>query len=108
MSLLQELEYERNKYYRLLDDVNSIYANLEKCIDNLDNADLELAKYYLVNDEGADEKKINNTISNITSTSEVLKETIIPAINNKITQLNNDIGKLNNDVTKMQDLYEGF
>lgn len=93
MSLLQELEYERNKYYRLLDDINSIYTNIDNCIDNLDNADLELSKYYLVNEESADEKKIYNTISNLTSTKEVLKDTIIPAINNKITQLNNDITK---------------
>lgn len=100
MSLLQELEYERNKYYRLLDDINSIYTDIENCIDDLDSADLELYKYYLVNDESTDDKKINNTISNLTSTNEVLKNTIIPAINNKIAQLNDDITK--------QGQYEGF
>lgn len=100
MSLLQELEYERNKYYRLLDDINSIYSNIDNCIDDLDNADIELSKYYLVNDESADDKKINNTISNLTSINEVLKDTIIPAINSKITQLNDDITK--------QGQYEGF
>ncbi len=101
MSLLQELEYERNKYYRLLDDINSICTNIDSCIDNLDNADLELSRYYLVNDESADEKKINNIISNLTSTNEVLKDTIIPAIKSKIEQLNNDI-------TKAQGGYESF
>lgn len=100
MSLLQELEYERNKYYRLLDDINSIYTDIDNCIDDLDSSDLELSKYYLVNDESADEKKINNTISNLTAINEVLKSTIIPAINSKITQLNDDITK--------QGEYEGF
>lgn len=100
MSLLQELEYERNKYYRLLDDINSIYTNIENCVDNLDSADLELSRYYVINNESADDKKINNTIKSLSSTKEVLKDTIIPAINSKIAQLNDDIAK--------QGQYEGF
>lgn len=91
MSLVSDLEYERNRYYRLLEDIKSIYSNLDNCGDKLDNSDIELSNFYQINDESIDKKRISELVKSIDGTNVILKENIIPAIKNKIEQLNQDI-----------------
>lgn len=94
MSLISELEYERNRYYRLIDNVKSICNYLDDSSNHIDSAIEQLNKFYRIDEEKADNNKLKETANNINNVRSVLVDKIIPSISNKISQLNSEISRL--------------
>lgn len=104
MNLISNLEYERNRYYKLKDSIIYICSCLNKGIENIDDSSIILDKLYTINDESVDNKTFKKIIKDIDSMYEVLNNTILPAINKKIDILTNDIKKIEN--SSMEKSYE--
>ncbi len=83
------------KYTHLKSYVNSIVNNLTRAISDLSSVDSNVKNKYLVDDNNTPvESRISTLISNMSSTRDYLRDTIIPAIDSAITGTNNKIQKL--------------
>ena len=91
MSKFNNLEYERNRFYKFKDDIIKIINLLNNINENLDNSSIELDSSFTINDEYIDNNIFKTNTKDINKTLKILNETIIPSINNKIVQLNTEI-----------------
>lgn len=91
MSLISELEYERNRYYKLRDDITEIYNCLTIGDNKFDYVDKQLYKYYNINDEQVIQNNLEKISENINNIKNVLNNNILIAINNRIAQLDTEI-----------------
>ena len=80
MALISELEYERNRYYKLIENINLICRYLNSGNENINKAFTQLDKLYRVDDNKVDNDILKQTGNNINSIYQVLVEKIIPAI----------------------------
>ena len=92
--IVSELEYERNCYYKLKEELNNLCDMLEISIDDIDDSSIILDNSYLINDNSIFDKKYKGIIKNLNNINNVLLDTIIPGIDNKIEVLTNEINNL--------------
>ena len=82
-------------YTNLKSYVSSIVNDLNSAISNLSGVDSNVKNKYLVDDENTPvESRISTLITNMSSTRDYLRDTIIPAIDSAITGTNKKIQKL--------------
>ncbi len=81
-----------HKYEILKSDINTIIINLNNTVNDLENIRPNLKNIYNINEDitpiVSNVEKVKNKIS---ETSNYLKNTIIPSINNTIRKLTNDL-----------------
>ncbi len=94
MSLISELEYERNRYYKLMDNIKSICSHLNTSTTNIESATNQLGKYYRIDSDIADNSKLKDSVDSINNIYNILITKIIPTINSRIAQLNIEITRL--------------
>jgi len=92
--IASELEYERNCYYKLKEELSNLCDMLELSIDDIDDSSIILDNSYLINDNNIFDKKYKDIIKNLNNINNVLLDTIIPGIDNKIEVLTNEINNL--------------
>ncbi len=81
-------EYEINKYYKLLDNINELEKRLNDCIENIDDASISLDTYFNINGDNIDNYYFKRSVDKIKYILGVLNKTIKPAIIEKINNYN--------------------
>ena len=81
-------EYEINKYYKLLDNINELEKRLNDCIENIDDASISLDTYFNINEDNIDNYYFKRSVDKIKYILGVLSKTIKPAIIEKINNYN--------------------
>lgn len=81
-------EYEINKYYKLLDNINELEKRLNDCIENIDDASISLDTYFNINGDNIDNYYFKRSVDKIKYILGVLSKTIKPAIIEKINNYN--------------------
>lgn len=85
------LTRERQKYSNLLEDVRTTCRHLKKGISKLDSVSNKVIKGYSIDDVSADRNYLEKTKEKAEDLYHQLKETVIPAIEQKIHKLSDDI-----------------
>ena len=92
--IISDLEYERNRYYKLKEELNNLCDMLKLSMDDIDDSSIILDNTYLINDNNIFNKKYKNMINNLNDMYNTILDTIIPGIDNKIESLTKDINNL--------------
>lgn len=93
MSAISKLEYERNCYHKLKDEITNACNTLINSIDDIDDSSIILDKSYLINEKNIFEDKYKKILKKLEDINIVLLDTILPNIDNKIETITNDINK---------------
>ncbi len=94
VSLISELEERRNRYYKLIDNMNSICSHLDNSTTNIEKAIEYSNSFYRLNNEPADKNKLENTINEINNINDMITTKIIPSINSCISNLTIELNKI--------------
>lgn len=89
-----ELEYERNSYYKLKEELNNMCDMLSNVIDDVDDSSIVLDNTYLINEKNIFEKKYKDILKELNNINNNILDTILPGIENKIEVLTKDINEL--------------
>lgn len=84
----------KGKYTKLKKEIKDICENLHSSKTYLDEAKEQLRKNYTVDNESADQGKLNKVSRDIDDTINYLQNKVIPAINSEINGLNDSISAL--------------
>lgn len=91
MSTLSDLYSKKRKYKNLKESIENIINYLEISINNIENVSSRINSCYQIDGEKADKGKLSELNSELQEKKNGLKNTIYPAINNKIYELENQI-----------------
>ena len=73
-----------SNYESLRNELYAVIHYLDKCINNLNDFDLNLSKYYSVNDSYLEKVSIMSIKNELSSKLKYLDDIVIPSINSKI------------------------
>lgn len=85
-----ELRNKREKYYTLLDNVNSLKRQVNSAASSVSSASV-IGDYFAIDGMSADNNTIKNVSVDIDNILQEIDNRIIPGINNKISYLNREI-----------------
>jgi len=92
MSKSNQLRNKQRAYYSLLENVSSFTSKLKSAYTQLENS-TKINSSFLIDSEPADNQDIKNSRDEIKRISDYLSSTIIPAIQNKISNLSREISQ---------------
>lgn len=95
---INKAENELNAYNESLKKANSLYKNLDDSKKHLNNAILNMVKYFTFTTKTADGGDLAKVVEEIDGYLNKINKEIIPAINSKINSLKNEIRRLKNDL----------
>jgi hypothetical protein len=90
-----ELQYERNRYSKLRNDLRLINQKLSNSISDINAVIDGVDNYYKINDNSTNLKKLIETKNNILDIQNNINNIVLPSINEKISTLDGDIAVLN-------------
>lgn len=94
MNDISLLNSDKEKYNEMKDALNRVIQYLNDAIDDLESASSIISLNNIVNDVRADGDKVNLYKINLTNQVNWLKNTILPAIDNSISECNSQIDNL--------------
>ena len=84
----------KNRYIRLKRELEEICNNLYDSKNYIDDAKIQVKKNYTLDNESADQGKLDNMSADIQDMINYIKSHLIPAINQEINGLNESITSL--------------
>lgn len=103
MALLDDLISKKNEYVNLRDKVNDILSSLNNSVSSLRGPSSNIGTYYAVNGQSADKNTIRNNRSNLLIKRDYITNTVIPAINDKISGIESEIRQEEERIRKEQE-----
>lgn len=94
MTIVSKLEYERNCYYKLKEEITSICNILTNNIDDIDESSIILEKSYVINEKNIFENKYKSILKRLEEINVVLLDTILPNIEYKIESITDEINNI--------------
>ncbi len=91
MALSTDLMAERSRYYTFKDQVSNLARELLVSYNNLYKVSQHIKETYQVNNDSGDRGKFKNSCNALKSKYDLLVNSTIPAINNKIDELDSQI-----------------
>ena len=84
----EEVTEEKNKYITLKERILRIITALEKSADDILKASNGIGEYYSLNGSSADNNRLTTEREKLLETRNNLKNSVLPAINNKLDEIN--------------------
>ncbi len=91
MTVISNLEYDRNCYFELRDKIKNICTDMNTNINNLSQTKQNIDKYLKIDDVNNPHQSLSNKIEELKEIYNNLINNVIPAINSKIDSINNNI-----------------
>lgn len=91
MTVISNLEYDRNCYFELRDKIKNICTDMNTNINNLSQTKQNIDKYLKIEDVNNPHQSLSNKIEELKEIYNNLINNVIPAINSKIDSINNNI-----------------
>lgn len=91
MTVISNLEYDRNCYFELRDKIKNICTDINTNINNLSQTKQNIDKYLKIDDVNNPHQSLSNKIEELKEIYNNLINNVIPAINSKIDSINNNI-----------------
>ena len=88
---INELQYERNRYYKLRSDLRSINQRLSNSISEINITIESMNNNYKINDSLTNTQKLVETKDKLTEMQSNITNLVLPSVNNKIDLLSADI-----------------
>ena len=91
MTVISNLEYDRNCYFELRDKIKNICTDMNTNINNLSQTKQNIDKYLKIDDVNNPHQSLSYKIEELKEIYNNLINNVIPAINSKIDSINNNI-----------------
>lgn len=91
MTVISNLEYDKNCYFELRDKIKNICTDMNTNINNLSQTKQNIDKYLKIDDVNNPHQSLSNKIEELKEIYNNLINNVIPAINSKIDSINNNI-----------------
>ena len=86
-----DLQYERNRYSKLRNDLRQINQKLANSINSINNVISGMENYYVINDNKINIQELKETKEKIQEIQNNINNIVLPGINEKINTLDGDI-----------------
>lgn len=94
MTVISNLEYEKNCYFELRDKIKNICTDMNTNINNLNQTKQNIDKYLIIDDIDTPHQSLSNKIEELKDIYNNLINNVIPAINSKIDSINSSIKEI--------------
>jgi hypothetical protein len=95
MASIASLQYDRGQYQELIIQLNSVCNHLDSAADETSQIKPTMDRNYTLNDDSSSVCTVSTNITKeIRDEKEFLKDTVIPAIEDKISQIDSQIAAL--------------
>lgn len=97
MPTVDEWKYLKRRYQNLKANANAVLAELDNCKILISTANTNFSKAIVVDDDSFDGGKFDAMGDSVKDMAYKLRNTVIPALNSKISEINREIAKAEAD-----------
>lgn len=93
MPTVDEWKYLKRRYQNLRANANVVLSELDNCKTLISTANKNFSKAIVVDDDSFDGGKFDSMSDSVKDMAYKLRNTVIPALNSKISEINREIAK---------------
>lgn len=93
MPTVDEWKYLKRRYQNLRANANVVLSELDNCKTLISTANNNFSKAIVVDDDSFDGGKFDSMSDSVKDMAYKLRNTVIPALNSKISEINREIAK---------------